>query len=255
MNTELTLLPIIKKLKMATVYHFQPWTIKTSKNFTASLLWPTKLFGILRKQELIKPVTVYPYIGRTFRHNTFYSHKADSISIRELDHQFGLTDVLMAFIQVYPDHDVEIQHVPVLKLKEGNYRPDAIVKMTDRDQKEFHFIIEFERSRGEEAIYKDKLTKNERMPSFKELGLSEHTKILYIYAYERFNVYWRPNQYDLPHILQTIDTQNKKFEKLLKRASKLPDHKYRFLPYHQFVDLNKKVWSTPKGNRVSLIQI
>jgi hypothetical protein len=253
MNKERDLLPVIERVRMATIYHFQPWTIKTSKNFVGSLLWPTKMFARLRKQEAIKPVVIYPYSGRTYRNDTFYSIKADSLSVRELHHQFGLTDVLMAFIYAYPDYDVEITHLPCLKVDGKIYKPDALVKLTDRNLKEYTFIIEFERSRNEEAIYKEKLLKNERMKSFKESGLSEHTKILYVYAYERFDVFWRPNQYELPNVLEAIDTQNRKFDRLINKARNLPDHKYRFLPLHKFSRLNEQVWTTPKGNRVSLI--
>ncbi|MEI6595999.1 MAG: hypothetical protein WCO28_10590 [Bacteroidota bacterium] len=194
---------------MATISHFQPWRIKSATDLVGSMRHPTKLFDKLVRDKLIQPVTIYPYSGRFAKQINFFSTKATSLAFRELDHQFGITEILMAFIYSYPEYDIEIEHTPVLKMKEGNYRPDAIVKMTDKNLRNYHFIVEFERSRTAKAIYNEKLVKNERMPSFKELGLSSNTKILYIYAYERFDLRWRPLQYQEPHILEAIDLQNK----------------------------------------------
>jgi len=256
MNKERELLPVFDKIQMATIYHFQPWTSKTAKSLKASLLWPTVLIDRLRKQELITNLVIYPYASRYFRHNTFYAPKKSihkAIAIREIEHQSGLIDVLMAFIYSYPDYDVSVRYQPRLKAGGMIYRPDALVKMTDRNLKGYHFLIEFERTRGEEAIYREKLLKNEAMSSFKALGLSPHTKILYIYAYERFNVFWRPIQYGDQLIADVIKIQNKKFHNLIRKAKDLPDHKYRFLPYHQFTHLAEPVWITPKGRKVSLL--
>lgn len=254
MNSERSLLPIFKKIQMATVYHFEPWLSDKATTFKGSLLWPTKQIGRLRAENLIRPVDTYPYFGRKWRHNTFYSLKPCRMANSHTEHQFGLIDVLMAFLYRYKDFEIDIEYTPKLKDSKGIYRPDAIVKMKSLDGKEYHFLVEFERTRSAEAIYKEKLLKNQQMRPFKEYGLSEHTKILYICGHEWMNVFYRPIQYkDEPEALRGIQAINKQFVLLAKKAKSLPDHKYRFLPYHQFTDLDKQIWTTPKGNRVSLI--
>ena len=76
------------------------------------------------------------------------------------------------------------------------YRPDAIVKMRNLAGQSYCFIIEFERTRNAKAIYDEKLRHNEKMPSFKELGLPGYTKILYVCSHEWMNVFLRPMQYE-----------------------------------------------------------
>lgn len=247
-----SLLSVLDKVKMATVYHFQPWLSAHTDSFKGSLSWSTRLIVRLRDAGLIKPVNIFPLIRRPYRYNAFYSTKAGvSLAYREIEHQSGLIDVLMAFIYSYPEHDIEIKYTPTLKADGKAYRPDALVKLTSADLRRYDFIIEFERSRNPQAILKEKLRKNQRMPSFKELGLSDHTKILYVYSHENFNVFNRPNQYkSCPKEIQSLETG---FSNLLKSVRELPDHKYRFLPYHQFTRLAEPIWTTPKGNKVSLI--
>jgi len=254
MNSERLLLPIFKKIQMATSYHFAPWLSPNATTLNGYLLWSMLQINLLRAQGLIREVEIYPYFGKKWRYNTFYSIKPNKIANSHIEHQSGLIDVLMAFLYLYRDHEIEIDYSPKLKDKNGIYRPDALVKMRDMDGKEYHFLIEFERTRSAEAIFKEKLTKNEQLRPFKEYGLSEHTKILYICGHEWMNVFWRPIQYKTePQALRGIQATNKQLELLMKKAKNLPDHKYRFLPYHYFVELNKMVWTTPKGNSVSLI--
>lgn len=223
---------------MATIYHFQPWITKSAKTFLSALSAPTDQFNKLKKQNLIKPVKVYPYLRNPFRYNQFYSLVPDKIANSMIEHQSGLIDVLMAFIYLYPDFDVNIKYTPHLMANGKIYKPDALVKLDDFKGNQYDFIIEFERSRNPIAIYNEKLAKNEKMPSFKELGLSQYTKILYIYCHERFNVFNRPIQYDLPEVKLPLQALNSGFASLMNIAAKLPDHKYRFLPYHQFNQLD-----------------
>jgi hypothetical protein len=254
MNKERQLLPIFNMIGMATVYHFQPWLSKHTDNFKGSLAWSTRLVERLRREELIQPVTIYPYIRRTFRYNAFYSIKPNKIANRDIEHQSGLIDVLMAFLFLYKDYEIQIDYEPKLRARGRVYRPDALVKMI-KGFNEYHFIVEFERTRGEKAIYEEKLLLNEKMPSFKDLGLSPKTKILYIYSHEWMSVFWRPNQYDkIPEAKKAIGLIERKFPNIIKFAKDLPDHKYRFIPYHQFFRLNEAIWTTPKGNKIKLIQ-
>lgn len=256
MNSERALIPIFNKIKMATVYHSVPWLSSQAKTFKGSLLASTLQIGKLRKDKIIRPVEIVPYSGRSWRQNTFYSLKPDSITNSHIEHQFGLIDVLMAFLYLYKDFELEIEYTPKLKAAGVIYRPDALVKMRSLDGREYHFLIEYERTRNPKAILEEKLLKNEQMPSFKSLGLSEHTKILYIVGHEWFNVFWRPLEYDRPEVVRGIDAMQSRFSNLLdivNKSKKLPDHKYRFLPAHQFTRLNETVWITPKGNKVNLI--
>jgi len=239
-------------LGLATVYTFQPWN-QRAETLGGSLLTATRTIKKLKKQELIKQLEHYPYNGRSFRHNTFYApiaSKLNKIAYRELEHQFALLDVLAAFVYLYEDYDIVIDYLPLFKHKGRPYRPDAIVRL--KGDKEYVFIIELERSRSAQAIYKEKLLKNKAM-SFKEMGLPSQTKYLYIYAHERFNVYWRPMQYSEPKAYATIAMQESGFKHLLEVAQDLPDHSFRFLPLHRFTELDQPIWQTTKGNRVKLI--
>jgi len=253
MNSERALLPIFKKIQMATVYHFTPWLSGDATTFRGSLIWTTRQFSRLKVQKLIRPVDIYPYFGRKWRHNTFYSIKPDKLANSHVEHQSGLIDVLMAFLYLYRDYEIDIEYTPKLKDHNGVYKPDAIVKMKSLEGKEYHFMVEFERTRSAEAIYKEKLLKNEQMKPFKHYGLADNTKILYICGHEWMNVFARPIQYADPENQRGIQAINKQFELLISKAKNLPDHKYRFLPYHEFPDLDKAEWITPKGNRVRLI--
>ena len=158
---------------MATVFHFQPWISRDSQNFNGSLSVPYRYVQRLTKEGLIKPVEVYPYIHKTFRHNQFYALKpGHKISNFILEHQFGLIDVLMAFIYLYPEYEIDIKFTPKLEAAGKVYKPDALISMVSPIGKKYDFIIEFERTRNPIAVYNEKLLKNEQMPPFKDMGLS-----------------------------------------------------------------------------------
>lgn len=216
MNPERLLLPILNKVQMATIYHFQPWICRKSNNFKGSLSSSTRQIIKLIKEGLIQRVQIHPHIRSTYRYNTFYSLKPDKIANREIEHQSGLIDVLLAFIYLYRDYEIDIEYIPRLRAGGVIYRPDAIVKMTGINGHKYDFIIEFERSRSPQAILKEKLHKNEQMPAFKSMGLSEQTKILYIFSHENHNVFLRPNQYHLPEAQAPIQALNSGFANLCK---------------------------------------
>lgn len=245
------MLPVLNKVQMATVYHFQPWLARQSKDFLGAMSRPTRQINKLFKEGLIKRVEIYPPIRKTYRYDTFYSITPRKIANREIEHQSGLIDVLMAFIYLYPDYDIRIDYTPLLKWGNEAYKPDAIIRLASADlSKRYCFIVEFERSRDAAAIYKEKLLKNERMPDFERLGLPSMTKILYVYAYERFNVFWRPNQYQ--EHFDMLSFEDHRFQSLPSRAKNLKKP-YLFMKYSDFYRLNEPVWHHPKGNRVQLI--
>lgn len=187
-------------------------------------------------------------------------------------HQSGIRDILWGFIFLYPDYEVSIKFEPEYPFLEKtyfkrlgktsyndfnnvlSYRPDALVKLISRDnKKEYDFLIELERTKRPIEIKKGKFDKIESLNLFSTYGLSENTKILIFYSYEKYNVYSRPLEYSNPIVKKEIDAVKSRIEQLLNYAKPYPNHKYRIIPFHDFYKLNEAVWYTPQGRRVKLI--
>jgi hypothetical protein len=198
----------LNKVPYATLYNFQPWTVNKTANLLTSLQWPDKILKQLRRSKALTRVPVYPYgeESRHLRHNTFYTaHQIASsnltqsriyngqISFDMLRHQFALIDVLLAFINLYPAYNVEIDwnrsfpYAGRLDKKgggfrsvKGNYNPDAVVKLTSFETgREYHYIVELERTKTHEQI-RDKFLLCNLLSKFGSYGLSRHTKFLFV---------------------------------------------------------------------------
>ncbi len=265
-NKELETLNIIARVGMATVYHFQPWTVTNAGDLNKSLQWPTRIFNRLVKAELITPLQIYPTIGRQYRYNTFFVPTAkgykvanikykykDGIALTNLHHQFGLIDICISLIKCFPDYSVTFEYDRVLKFPGYNYKPDAIAHLKDSKGKVYNYIIEFERSRSPKSIYLDKLAKNHKMTDFDDFDLSKYTKFLYVFTNEWYRVFNRPIEYEDHKINNEIQSVENDFFLLTAFGQYIEDYKFRFLPYHQFTRLAEPIWVTPKGNKVSLI--
>jgi hypothetical protein len=78
---------------------------------------------------------------------------------------------------------------------------------------------------------KDKVGKNEKIENFRKYGLPKHTKFLYVFTTENFDVTNRPVKYrGCRPMLERVEKQ---FRQLLKIWGKLPKHQYRFTLLHQ----------------------
>lgn len=248
----------IYKLGFATPGNFLPF-LTTTKNFAAAKNWPNKIFnGFLRNNPpLIREVKVYNriYALQSLR-DTFYSltqagidalelksKQIDPKSISKIDHESGLNDILLGFIYGFPGYEVEIDRVKKL----GDYKPDAIVKLIG-EEKQYTFIIEFERSRCWEAIRKEKLYP---LKDFKpeRYDLPNYTKILIVYAWERFNVFKRPIEWT-PSIVELQKKHFRRFKHYTDKLTKI----FLFASFHDFTRLNESVWQTIDGSPRKLIQ-
>ena len=148
-------------------------------------------------------------------------------------------------------YDITITYPSTANSLDG-YKPDAIVRYRHKlENKEYDFILEFERTRAPKAIFEEKIRLNEKIKNFRKYGLSKQTKFLYVFTTENFDVTTKPVEYhEYRPMIQRIEKQ---FVQLLRLTGKLPDHRYRFALLHQFKEFKKAVWMTPSGRRTKLI--
>ena len=254
------LLKAIEQVRYASVYNFQPWLASEAKTLYTSLLWPSVLFHKLLKQGRIKPIEVYPKNKFLYRYNKFFKStddgtRTDELSYNMAEHQSALRDVVLAFIYLYPDYEITVDYFKLLKGKnehgEFKLNPDAVITMTSPENKTYNFVVELERSKSPMDIIKNKIEKIDHLYPLQ--GLSEHTKFLIVFTYEKFNVFWRPIEYTTPEVQKVIKAVDNRFNSLISKLPPNTGNKYRFMMYHQFPDLNKAVWKLPNGNLTNLI--
>ena len=269
------------KIPYATIYNFQPWTRKKSDDLQSSLQHPGKIFKTLSDKKIVNKVAVYPYDEdkRNFRKTTFYTLKVLSggslshsqtyngqIAYDMLRHQSGLMDILLAFINLYPDCLIDIDckkefpYKRKIKDARGNYNiydrtycPDAFIKLTTPNNKEYHFIIEFERTKSHEQIRKDKMEICNSLNKFGTYGISRHTRFLFFYTYELYNVFARPVEYNNPEIKKYQNSVEYRLNSLINDSQHLLNDNYLFLPFHDFYLLNKPIWLNSKKEKRMLV--
>lgn len=134
-----------------------------------------------------------------------------------------------------------------------SYIPDAIIKMKSPRNKEYHFIVEFERTKCGEDVRCNKSAVNRRLKPFNEYGLNKYIKFPYIYTYHSYNVFWRPLEYDVPEVQNLIKTSENSLVSLIQDSKTYLNDWFRFLPFHKFNILNQKEWLNYKGEKISLI--
>jgi hypothetical protein len=262
------------KVPYASVYNLQPWGSKNNNiSLHSSLQYPDRLMMKLRKQGAVKKVPLYPAgeEKRHFRDHTFYSLKSTLnksllgsksyngyIALDMVRHQSGLMDIFFAFINLYPDYQIEIDVSKEFKyIKNGikkTYEPDGFVKLISPDMKEYHFLIEFERTKSNKEIRNDKISKINDINKFGTYGLSRHTRVLIFYTYEIYNVYTRPNQYNDPAIKKYHDGVETRLKTLIKDNSDVLKNFILFLPFHKFHQLNRPIWKNHEKENLLLVQ-
>lgn len=253
-NAEFKMLSHLKNVGFATMYNFQTWTRKTSNDLEQSLDAPAKTLRKLLRKELIYKIPVKPEIGRLHRYDTFYApvgYKKDFIAWRELMHDSGISDILLAFVYLFPDYTVSIKREPIFSFQKKNINPDAWIHMVNPSGKVYDFLLEFENSREPNEV-KSKCLDKYTCKSLEELGLDEHAKVLVVVSSEHFNGFWRPIDYHKDDIQKKINSISTKINTLL---TKYPSNKhfFRYMKFSDFPDLNKPVWYTNQGLRTQLI--
>ena len=255
---------IIANVQFATKQNISAFTRISANTVEGAMKEPRRLFKQLGDAGLITPIPLYGF-GRSHSRNTFHrvthkGHRAvespkyryiDPKSINNIYHQSGLIDVALGFIYGFPDYKVEIDYNKIL----DGYRPDAHIRLTSKDIRPriYDFIIEFERTRSNQAIIDEKLKRNEKLAAFRKYGLSDKTKILYVLTDEFYDVYWRPVEYNQKEVRQLTDKVNYRLKRLIGGARFLPGHKYRFTALHNFTRLDKAVWHNSQGHPTKLI--
>lgn len=261
----------LKKVPYASVYNFQPWTAKNKNSkLTVSLQYADKLMKELRRTNIVKPVPVYP-LGeekRALRHKTFYTLKYNGdIAFDMLRHQSGLMDIFLGFINLYPDCIIEIDtkktfayekeyrdnNIGKIQKINKKYNPDAFIKITTLDNKEYHFIIELERSKGHKDIRHNKFEVINSLKKFENYGISRHTKFLFFYTTEHYNVYTRPIEYRNEDTRRQQQFVEHSLYKLIKDNQDILNDNYRFISFHDYFNLNEAKFLNSKIQKVSLI--
>jgi len=79
-------------------------------------------------------------------------------------------------------------------------------------------------------------------------------KVLFIYTDIWFDVFLRLQQYKKPSISNYIECVDNLLKYLVQHYCRcLPDHRFRFLGFHDFFRLHESLWLTPNCNRVSIL--
>ncbi len=270
----------LRKIPYATVYNLQPWTHKTALNLNDSLQWPSVILKKLVTQDLLKQMILYPYYPnmRNYREKTFYTvndyvvdepkkggeynkiNASGEMALSMAEHESALMDIFLAFLNLYPDCEISIdtkQKFPYKFDKDTakKYLPDAVIRLRTPNMKNYHFIIELERTKTHAQIRNDKFAVNKLMDKFQKYGLSKHTKYLYVYTYELYNVFWRPCEYSDKFIKTQMKAVEYRLDSLIKSSSEMLNDSFRFLPFHKFHALNKSVWLNSKREKVSILDI
>ncbi|MCE5249413.1 replication-relaxation family protein [bacterium] len=258
------LLKAIYDLKFATIYNLAFESGGTTKD--SCLVGTGRHIHHLEKAGLILPVRQYGYLRHEKYRHTFWQVTKEGAqalgyerytpvgekSVRNFPHQFGLIDSLCGLYYAFQDeYDILIAYPSTASSFDG-YKPDAIIRYRHKiTEREFDFLVEFERTRTPKAIFNEKIRLNEKITNFRKYGLSKQTKFLYVFTTENFDVTTRPVEYH--GYRQMIARVEKEFGQLLRMAKKLPEYRYRFAPLHQFKEFEKPVWFSPTGHKVTII--
>lgn len=272
------------KVPYASVYNFQPWTsVNKKSNLKVSLQYPDKLIKQLRKKNVVSPLKIYPFgeEKRNLRHTTFYlidseyrnytnKRKKDPLAIAssQLRHQSGLVDIFLAFINLYPGYEISIEWDKSFNFQKtrkypgdksikdyhtSSYVPDGVIKLISPDLKEYHFIIEFERTKTAEQIRSDKFRICNSLDKFEKYKLNHFTKFLIIYTYEFYNIHTRPIEYHQEETIRHQQAVDYRLNSLIKHSQEYLNDSYRFMSFHNFHRLNEAVWLNSKMQKVKLI--
>lgn len=224
-------------------------------------VYPIREREVLRKFEMFYTVHV-----KNVPSVAVYEHcdnLPDNLIARTmLEHESGLIDIFIAFLNLYPENTITIDTRPILKYpgktKTGkqvmkNYRPDAIIRMETLDGHHYHFIVEFERTATNKDIRVNKFVVNNILGAPQKHGLSKYTKYLYVYSREYYDIYTRPLEYDRDLVKKQHAAIERELGLLIKDNGDLLNDRFRFLPHHLFNRLNEAVWLDHKFNKIKLL--
>ena len=118
------------------------------------------------------------------------------------------------------------------------------------------FLVEVERKKTVDRVYREKLLKYERVFenfNFKQYNLNAPVKVLVIYCNLDYNCFWRPQEYELDYVKHEIQKLQKQLNYLVWSSKKLPENRYRLFAFFNFYRLEQPIWLTPAGKHVDLL--
>jgi len=263
-NAKRRLLKALYDLKFATIYNLAFESRGATKD--SCLVGTGRHIAQLEKDGLVLPVRKYGYLRDERYRHTFWQVTKEGAqalgyerytpigrkSVQNFPHQFGLIDALCGLYFPFRDeYDINITYPSTSNSLDG-YKPDTIIRYRNKlDNRQYDFILEFERTRTPKAIFDEKIRLNEKIKNFRKYGLSKQAKFLYVFTTENFDVTKRPVEFlECKPMIQRVEKQ---FGQLLRLAGKLSDHKYRFALLHQFKEFSQPVWYNPIGQKVIII--
>ncbi len=190
------------------------------------------------------------YIGRSSE----YKYKKYQKSPNNVMHESAKFDIALSFLRQYPFHNFTMYYSSSFY----GVRPDILIRVEYTYPKRMtkFLLIELERKKSVDRIYKEKLLRYEAMFANIEKNKSHNEQqftVLFVCTDIWFNVFLRPQQYDDPYVVQKIERVNNMVKQLIHNYCKhLPEHRYRFTGFHNFAKLHEAIWQTPLGNRVQL---
>lgn len=238
-----------------------------AKSRTGNLLQARKYFKFYLEQGLVYKI---PTIGkaRNPSHETFYcltkkgaafigrpdeyKYKRYPRSPNNVMHESMKFDIALAFVRLYPQlrfsfaYDKSYYHV----------RPDITIRV-DNSPHIKYILVEIERKKSVERVYKEKIKPYEEM--FRNMA-EKHSHnpaqflVFFVYTDIYYNVFVRPQGYSEPSTASHIERVNNMVKFLVRKYCRsLPAHRYLFTGFHDFYRLQDSVWFTSQSNRVALV--
>lgn len=238
-----------------------------AKTFKGSLLYTRKLFKSYLEDGLIEKIPTIgrpankarelfycltkkgaDYIGRTNE----YKYRKNPRSPANVMHESMKFDIALAFLRLYPRLVFTFRYDFCLY----GIRPDILIKV-EGSKSTRYFLVEIERKKTIDRVFNEKVRRYEEMFQSilvkKSHNLSQFT-VLFVYTDIWFDVFLRPQQYVGKEIISHLNVVDTLLKNLVAHYCKnLIDSRYRFIGFHDFYQLNKALWLSPRGNRLAII--
>jgi hypothetical protein len=236
----------------------------TAKTLAGSMLMTNKYFNRFLKEHWVQKFEPIEFIRDSWRETFFGITKKGAGYIDRSEewkrgigrnkspynvfHESMVRDVALGFLRLYPDFTTIVSYDKVYKNKGNVIKPDLTLEINN-ENKRFVFLIEIERKKSNDFAKLEKYEKIFTDP--KKFNLPDKFKVLIVYANFEYNCFLRPQEYN--DNKEKIERNYNGLNSLIKKCSKLPDNRYRFLAFSDFYRLNEPIWTTPKGNKINLI--
>ena len=245
-------------VKYATVYNFSPFLNKKATTFAGSLCQARVLFRWALKHEFIKMVktTGKDYTSGKDQFYCLTKKGADFIdvhdyinivdkSINNAQHESAKVDCCLSFVYKYKEYDVDVKYPST---SDYQIKPDAVI--TIKNDKQYVFFLEVERSREATQIINEKIKKYEDF-DFQRHGFSDKAKVIFVISHKRFDPFWRPIQYEGKR--NEIKIEQRKVEVLGNLIKDRYIKRYRITGLTNFMQFHESVWFDTHGNPAKLI--